>query len=430
MAATVGGVHKLEMMAEISIVQRPKSVVNHKAALASLLFALLVIAGFKWFASQDAAFCLVSVVIAIAMPHLGIALADWEEQSAKSVLPASNVPRILTKLWGQICLYGVLALSYFVFQGFSKNYLLPLVSFGVRLQLLVIIVTPIYIWFTDRRLVQPEDGLFKFGQLLLFRFRKDDGPAIKQYLLGWAVKGYFGPLMAGFALNDMSWFLDLQLAENFGQVSAFYATFYRMIYFVDVLFAVTGYLCTFRLMNTHIKSTEPTMFGWVICLLCYPPFWPVFSDNFLSYGSDYQWGDWLARSPMIWTIWAAVIMAATTIYTWATVSFGVRFSNLTNRGIITNGPYRWVKHPAYVSKNFSWWFVSMPFLSALSATEALRASMALLLLNGVYYLRAKTEERHLSSDPDYVAYVNWMASHSLYAKIKRLIRKKTLHQEM
>ena len=133
---------------------------------------------------------------------------------------------------------------------------------------------------------------------------------------------------------------------------------------------------------------------------------------------------------MIWTIWAAVIMAATTIYTWATVSFGVRFSNLTNRGIITNGPYRWVKHPAYVSKNFSWWFVSMPFLSALSATEALRASMALLLLNGVYYLRAKTEERHLSSDPDYVAYVNWMASHSLYAKLKRLIRKKTLHQEM
>lgn len=35
------------------------------------------------------------------------------------------------------------------------------------------------------------------------------------------------------------------------------------------------------------------------------------------------------------------------IYAWATIMFGGRFSNLTHRGIITNGPYPWTKHPAY-----------------------------------------------------------------------------------
>ena len=29
-------------------------------------------------------------------------------------------------------------------------------------------------------------------------------------------------------------------------------------------------------------------------------------------------------------------------------------------------------------------------------------------VSGVYYLRAKTEERHLGLDPDYVAYSDWM----------------------
>ena len=43
-----------------------------------------------------------------------------------------------------------------------------------------------------------------------------------------------------------------------------------------------------------------------------------------------------------------------------------RFSNLTHRGIITNGPYRYSKHPAYLAKNLSWWLVSMPFMITVS----------------------------------------------------------------
>jgi hypothetical protein len=43
----------------------------------------------------------------------------------------------------------------------------------------------------------------------------------------------------------------------------------------------------------------------------------------------------------------------------------------------------------------------------------------LALLNGVYFLRAKTEERHLSQDPAYVAYREWIARHGMFARARR-----------
>ena len=43
----------------------------------------------------------------------------------------------------------------------------------------------------------------------------------------------------------------------------------------------------------------------------------------------------------------------------------------------------------------------------------------LLLFNGVYLLRAVTEERHLSRDADYRAYRAFIAEHGLWAQLKR-----------
>jgi steroid 5-alpha reductase family enzyme len=86
---------------------------------------------------------------------------------------------------------------------------------------------------------------------------------------------------------------------------------------------------------------------------------------------------------------------------------------LTHRGIITNGPYRFTKHPAYIAKNLTWWMISLPFLAD-GGIQALRHCILLLMLNGVYGLRAWTEERHLSRDPTYVAYRQWMEANGLF----------------
>jgi protein-S-isoprenylcysteine O-methyltransferase Ste14 len=80
------------------------------------------------------------------------------------------------------------------------------------------------------------------------------------------------------------------------------------------------------------------------------------------------------------------------------MAFGLRFSNLTNRGIIARGPYAWIRHPAYVSKNIAWWAENARSFSSLWQIIFLAA------WNYIYYLRAVTEERHLLRDPDYRAY--------------------------
>ena len=50
------------------------------------------------------------------------------------------------------------------------------------------------------------------------------------------------------------------------------------------------------------------------------------------------------------------------IYVWASLALGWRASNLTNRGIVTTGPYRWLRHPAYAAKNVSWWIGATPLV--------------------------------------------------------------------
>src|SRR3546814_10045798 len=97
-----------------------------------------------------------------------------------------------------------------------------------------------------------------------------------------------------------------------------------------------------------------------------------------------------------------VLVLLTAVYAWATVAFGLRFSNLTHRGILTHGPYAWTKHPAYVSKNLFWWLATLPFLATSgNPVDMIRNTVVLAMVSGVYYWRARTEEWHLMADPAY-----------------------------
>ena len=105
---------------------------------------------------------------------------------------------------------------------------------------------------------------------------------------------------------------------------------------------------------------------------------------------------------------------------WATVIFGARFSNLTHRGIITNGPYRFTKHPAYLAKNLTWWMIAVPFLPVDNWSDTLPRCAMLLGVNLIYYMRAKTEEWHLARDADYVRYALWIEKHGLFRFLRRV----------
>ena len=218
---------------------------------------------------------------------------------------------------------------------------------------------------------------------------------------------------------DLSKFIEFDISsiktfQNFWDFSQ------DFLYFIDVGLATTAYVMSFRIFDTHIRSSEPTMFGWVVAMCCYQPFWSLIDRWYLSYCTGRPWGEWLWNYPVVYNIWGSSILALIAIYVWSTVIFGARFSNLTNRGIITNGPYRFSKHPAYISKNISWWLISVPFVANMSPLETIRHCFLLLLLNLIYALRAITEERHLTNDPDYVAYAQWIDQNGIFRWIKKV----------
>src|SRR5262249_37042620 len=161
-------------------------------------------------------------------------------------------------------------------------------------------------------------------------WREVDHAVLGQHLLGWTVKGFFLPLMFVYMCSDMGKLLAFGSPD--GMQPGFDAA-YDLMYFVDVTLVSIGYLVTFRVTDTHIRSSERTMLGWVVALACYQPFWGLVSGQYLAYRTDYEWRQWLPADSLGYLAWGAAILALTAIYLWATLSFAGRFSNLTHRGI-------------------------------------------------------------------------------------------------
>lgn len=179
---------------------------------------------------------------------------------------------------------------------------------------------------------------------------------------------------------------------------------YDSVFFVDCGWALIGYSLESRWLGNKTRSVEPTALGWAAALSCYPPYNNVLGTYLPLQNGASHFGE----NTML------VLRAATVflffIYATATVAFGFKFSNLTNRGVVSRGPYRLVRHPAYLTKCLAWWLEHLP-------TITLTKAFFLSLLCGVYALRAWTEERHLSRDPDYRAYkkkVPWIFIPGVY----------------
>ncbi len=237
----------------------------------------------------------------------------------------------------------------------------------------------------------------------------------------WLVKAFFLPLMLVWMHGEARNLIRFDFASVDWSNLRLYDFFYEIIFGIDLILATAGYALSFRVIDTHVRSAEPTMVGWVVALFCYQPCYSLMESSFVRYSGDYPFAAWLAPWPAQRWVWAGTIITLITIYTLGTVTFGVRFSNLTHRGILTNGPYRFTKHPAYVAKNLSWWLISIPFIPHTGVLDAVRHSMLLGCVNTIYFLRARTEEKHLSRDPTYVAYALWMNEHGALRFLARLI---------
>jgi protein-S-isoprenylcysteine O-methyltransferase Ste14 len=402
----------------------PPSATHAAVAWAGVLSMLAAVAMLNFWPPFDHIAYLALIVMGCSA--LGIFLPDllWQKVQRR-VLAATpgraNWPRVGIKCVGLAGSIGFIALLYWLFpeynqgEGFYGNYYAAL---KVLLPAWAVLTVP-YLYWVDRRMAQPLDGLWQTGQLLLGRWRGLDAWLIGQHLLGWLVKGFFLPLMFTYFCDNLNKLLhyDLNLLHNFQGI---YDWAYFTMYFIDVSLVSMTYMMSLRATDTHIRSTEPTMLGWIAALVCYQPFWSLISKQYIDYDTGLSFGVWFHDPPWLFDFWCCLILFLVAVYVWATIAFGARFSNLTHRGIITNGPYRYSKHPAYLAKNLSWWLISTPFMLTGGVQATLRRCLLLGLLNLIYYLRAKTEERHLALDPVYQRYAAWIDAHGLLRGLNRI----------
>ena len=361
-------------------------------------------------------------------PSTGI---DWSrKRPVAEVMPVSVVKLVgLWATWAILaCFYG-LARWYW-----DGNYLFAMEVLTFAIVPLVALSVPYVIWL-DRVLVEPRDGTWHFGAFLLggavIGLDGLDRGAIAKHWRAWIIKGFFGAFMISILPGGFAQVVEADLAMVTAHPVDFAMLLVTLLFVIDVQIGTVGYLLTLRPLDAHIRSGNPLLAGWLAALLCYPPFvWGIIGpDNqVLSYErATPGWAHWLAGSDaLLWT-WGGVLVVLTGIYAWATVVFGIRFSNLTYRGVLTHGPYRFTRHPAYLSKNLFWWASVLPFMvDNGSLADAIRNSFFLLLVNAIYYWRARTEEAHLlAEDPKYREYHAWMEQHGLItaplAKVKRML---------
>jgi hypothetical protein len=330
-----------------------------------------------------------------------------------------DFPRVATKLLALYFTVGLIAFAYWLFPEYHGSFYDPLYALLRRMAPTLVGASIVYVGLVDGLMKEPHDAYWQLGRVLLGKPRDAKKAVIANHFLGWLVKAFFLPLMLVWLNNDVRPLVNNDLHGASMENLRLFDYLHTLIFGVDLLFATVGYVLSLRVIDTHIRSAEPTLLGWAVALFCYEPFYSLFGRQYLAYDQGYGFGAWLAPYPVLRWVVGGFILCTYAIYMLATVGFGIRFSNLTHRGILTDGMYRFTKHPAYVSKNFAWWFEAVPFVPIHGPWEAIRHCFLLAGQNFIYFMRAKTEERHLSRDPDYVEYALWMNDHGALAFLGR-----------
>jgi protein-S-isoprenylcysteine O-methyltransferase Ste14 len=411
--------------------QCPPSAVSHGVGLAGLagLGLWIVIARHH---GMDGPHAGLTAVFACAIPMvLWSLLVDKVHRGAETGIGWAN-PRPLAavmdgavvKLTGLWLTWGIIALFYMTGTWYlDGNYRYAIAVLSHAAPAVVLLSVPYVVWL-DRYLIEPRDGAYAFGQWVIGGASGRPAPgAIGDHARSWAVKAFFLAFMLSIVPANFEGMVRWQAADLWTSPVSLAGFLITLMFVVDVAFATAGYALTMRPLGAHIRTANPLLGGWIAALICYPPFVLMAPGGPLFYETDTRsWDYWLAGNPVLLWFWGGALVALTALYAWATVAFGLRFSNLTHRGILTHGPYRLTKHPAYLAKNAFWWLSTLPFLVTTGDVHtALRNTLLLAAVSAVYYWRARTEEAHLGEDPVYRDYAAWMARHGPVPRLLALL---------
>lgn len=282
-----------------------------------------------------------------------------------------------------------------------------------------------YLPYAVKKLKGDNNYYLNFGYFIMGRFDKVD----KQQLgfMGQSVllRGFFMAFMfmALLSVLNLIFAPDSLSVKLFGEEFSFTAekifqvimTLYFFMAILDVTVGMLGYICTFKGLNADIRSMDPTFLGWFSCVICYPPFWSILGKTILvSLYASLEWEELFEGHLYLLCFWGLLVLLSGGIEALSGATFGIRFSNIAYRGLITSGPYRYSKHPQYIAKMFHRTFTLLPFIGYASTLQMFQGMLAFGFILLLYFLRARTEENHLTAFPEYVAYANWMNENGIF----------------
>ncbi len=290
---------------------------------------------------------------------------------------------------------------------------------------LVVFLTHLY---TEWRL-GPSGGDGKdLGLFTLLRWKEVDGRGVRDELLTWFIKGFF------FSINFC------ELPKVFNAIRGKEEQIFNLpwpqlqpilvliIYGYIIASILPGYLFSARIFGTHIRRIAHSWFAYTVTLICYSPFVMGMTQRWFNYHPYNPTPDWnkpwvsnFSQDLTMLYILGGAILFFELFHYWGEGIFGIRSSNLTNRGIITSGPFRLTKHPVFASKCASWFIMWLPFMMGDTWLECVRLTLAWVGICVVFGARCWAEERILAEDKDYVVYALWVDKHGVFAPIARFI---------
>ena len=417
--------------------RRPASAVSGAVGFVGLagLLAWTCIARYYGFSGENAALC---ALVACGAPMILWSLVvDKVHRSPSTGIDWDSPPRPLgesldtsiVKLAGLWATWAAIGALYWVARWYWDGaYLFSMKVLSLSAAPLLVLSIPYVIWL-DRRLEEPRDGAWHFGQLVIGRNALVDRARVEEHLRAWTVKAFFLAFMIAIVPGNWADTVNQSSESIASNIVALSGWLIGALFMVDVTFATVGYVLTMKPLDSHIRSANPYAAGWTAALICYPPFILMNDGGPLDYrpgtAGNNAWAYWFEGYPVLLALFGVTLVLLTAVYAWATIAFGFRFSNLTHRGILTHGPYAWTKHPAYLAKNLFWWLAFLPFLVTNgSVSDMIRNTALLAAVSAVYYWRARTEERHLGADPAYRDYAEWMERHGPIPRFLRWLAAK------
>ena len=204
----------------------PPSATNNASTLVAMATTSVAVLGLMRLGISDVVFALQVLFAAYALPIMLYEFFVLKVHRRKSTgLDWDNpgpvdIHRIAIKLVGLAGVVGAVVL----FHGLFRLYEVPfaLLSLKALLGMLdwLIPVSIAYLIIVDRRQIEPRDGLWHFGALLLLRNPTPDFDRLKNFGMGWVVKGFFLPAMAGALIYRITTLDDIQMQFALGGVES------------------------------------------------------------------------------------------------------------------------------------------------------------------------------------------------------------------